>query len=375
MPAANNQLVSQPSIRRVGIVTSHHSTGDAVSNDVLGMCEAFQRRGVEARLYAGGSDFTEPQVGDVSEVHQFLTDPADLLIYHYSIGWDQGLELLRRLKCRKAVKYHNVTPPEFFAGVSLWHEEQCRAGRAEIKEIVRAGCDIYMADSAYNREDLLRHGAAEERCFVVPPFHHVEQLQAIEAELDVLDEYRDGVTNILMVGRVAPSKGHADLIEAFAAYHHDYNRRSRLLIVGKELAAFENYSKRLRELMAYFLVEDAVSFTGQVSDAALKAFYLLANIFTTASEHEGFCVPIVEAMAMKVPVVAYASSAIPAMVGGCGLLLRERRPYLMAEAIDRLVRDEALSFAFGHAGWRHYERNFTNEKIEAELFRVLNSLE
>jgi glycosyltransferase involved in cell wall biosynthesis len=375
MPAANNQLGSQPSIRRVGIVTSHLSTGDAVSNDVLGMCEAFQRRGVEARMYAGGSDFTEPKVYDVAEIQQFLTDPADLLIYHYSIWWNQGLALLRESKSRTAIKYHNVTPPEFFAGISPWHEEKCRAGREEIAEIARAGCGLYLADSEYNREDLLLTGVAADKCFVVPPFHHIEQLQTIEPDLDVLDEYRDGVTNILMVGRVAPNKGHLSLIEAFAAYHQDYNPNSRLLIVGKEETAFETYSTRLREMATFMLTEDAVSFIGEVSDDALKAYYLLSSVFAIASEHEGFCVPIVEAMALKVPVVAYASSAIPATVGGAGVVLKERRPFLMAEAIDRLVSVEALGFDLGIMGWRRYEQHFTNEKIEAELFRALDHLE
>jgi glycosyltransferase involved in cell wall biosynthesis len=367
-------LMPKLPFRRVAVVTSHLSLGDAVSNDVVGMCDALQRRGFEARMYAGGWDFTETKVYDVSEIYEFLTDPADLLIYHYSIGWNPGLELLRKLKCRTAIKYHNVTPPEFFAGISQWHEEKCLEGRLEIEEIARAGCDIYLADSEYNREDLLLEGVAEEKCFVVAPFHRIERLQRIEPDLDVLDKYRDGVTNILMVGRVAPNKGHVDLIEAFATYHHDYNRNSRLLIVGKEVPAFETYSRRLRELLTYTLSEDVVSLMGEVSDSALKAYYLLSSVFAIASEHEGFCVPLVEAMSMKVPVVAYASSAITALVGGAGFVLKERHPFLMAEAIDRLVRDEALSFDFGMMGWRRYEQNFTNEKIETELFRVLSKL-
>lgn len=345
-----------------------------MSNDVLGMCDALRGRGLEARLFAGGSDLTEAKVSDVSEAHQFLTDSTDLLVYHFSIGWSDGLELLRKLNCRRAIKYHNVTPPEFFAGISPWHEEKCREGREEVEEIVRAEPDIYLADSDYNRQDLLAEGAAEDKCFVVPPFHHLERLDAIEPDLEVLDKYRDGVTNVLTVGRVAPNKGHADLIKAFAAYHHDYNRESRLLIVGKELEPFKSYSARLRELVTHALLEGAVSFAGEVSAAALKAYYLLSSVLTIASEHEGFCVPVIEAMSMKVPVVAYASSAIPAMVGSAGVVLKERRPYLMAEAIDRLVRDEALSFNLALAGRRRYRENFTNEKIETELLRALSNL-
>ena len=230
------------------------------------------------------------------------------------------------------------------------------------------------ADSEYNRQDLLNQGVPAEKCFVVPPFHHTDRLRAITSNLEVLDEYRDGKTNILMVGRISPNKGHPSLIEAFAAYHHDYNRDSRLLIVGKEEEAFKVYSKRLREITAFLLAEDAVLFTGEASNSELKAYYLLANVFAIASEHEGFCVPLVEAMAMKVPIVAYASTAIPATVGGAGVVLKERRPRLMAEAINRIVSDESLTVAFGMKGWQRYERHFTNEKIAKELLKALGNL-
>jgi glycosyltransferase involved in cell wall biosynthesis len=324
-------------------------------------------------MYAGSWDKSEHQIFPVEEIGKFLRDPSDLLIYHYSIEWHPGLGLLRDLKCRTAIKYHNVTPPEFFAGISAWHVEKCHVGRAELKTLVRANCDLYLADSEYNRQDLLAQGASESKSFVVPPFHHIDRLRSIEADFEILDDYRDEKTNILMVGRVSPNKGHQTLIEAFADYYHDYNPNSRLLIVGKEEEAFKLYSRRLRELAVFLLAEEAVLFIGEASDSELKAYYLSANIFAIASEHEGFCVPLVEAMSMKVPVVAYASSAIPDTVGGAGLILEERHPRLMAEAFDRLVREERLSFALGMKGWQRYVRHFTNEKIEQELFRALSN--
>jgi glycosyltransferase involved in cell wall biosynthesis len=367
----NDLPVANPSLHRVAILTSHFSTGDAVSNDVVGMCDAFIRQGFDARMYAGSRDSSEAEIFPVAEIRQFLKDPVDLLIYHYSIEWNPGLELLRDIECRTAIKYHNVTPPEFFVGISAWHEEKCRTGRAELKVIARADCDIYLSDSEYNRQDFLREGVAAEKCFVVPPFHHIDRLQSMEADLKVLDDYRDDKTNILMVGRVAPNKGHAALIEAFAVYHHDYNRDSRLMLIGKEEEAFKAYSQRLRARAEFLMVDDAVLFTGEASDSALKAYYLLSHVFAIASEHEGFCVPIIEAMSMKVPVVAYASSAIPATVGNAGLILKERNPYLMAEAINRLVHDESLNITLGTKGWQRYQQHFTNEEIERELFRSL----
>ena len=359
---------------RVAIVTSHLQPGDAVSNDVLGMGSAFTKRGFDARVYSESSDLTDAQVFDVSEIHEFLRDKSDLLVYHYSIGWKPGLSLLRTAKCRTAIKYHNITPPESFAGISPWHEEKCRTGIEELKDVVRAKCNLYLADSKYNRDDLVAEGIAEENCFVVPPFHHIDHLQFIEADTKTLDAYRDGRTNVLMVGRVAPHKGHDDLIRAFAAYHHDHDPGSRLFIVGKEEAAFEIYSTRLRALANDFVVDDAVLFTGGVPLSELKAYYLLSKVFAIASQHEGFCVPVVEAMSLTVPVVAYASTAIPDTVGGAGIVLEERNPQLMSEAINSLVKDEALNFELGLMGRQRYEDYFTTQHIEDELFRVIARL-
>jgi glycosyltransferase involved in cell wall biosynthesis len=338
------------------------------------MYQAFERRGYETRIYAGSWDFTEPQAFPVSDIDDFLQGPDDLLIFHYSIAWEPGIDLLQRTRCHTALKYHNITPPHFFSGVSPWHEEKCHEGLEELKVIAHLDCDLFLGDSEFNLQDLIAQGVSPDRCFVVPPFHHIDRLESIDADLETLDSYRDGKTNILMVGRVSPNKGHLDLVEAFAIYHHDYNPNSRLLIVGKQEDLFEPYTTKLREATTFLLSESAVEVTGEASDSELKAYYLLAHVFAIASEHEGFCVPLLEAMAMKVPVVAYSSSAIPSTLGGAGLLLEERNPKAMAEAIDRLVNDEILSVAFGMNGWRRYQRYFTNGRIEADLFTALSNL-
>ena len=360
--------------KRIAVVTSHLAPGDAVSNDVVGMCDAFLKRGYDARMYAGSCDFDDPVVHPISEIDSFIDQPDDAVIYHHSIAWTPGQQLLRDAKCQIGIKYHNITPAEFFTGISPWHEEMCRTGREELQEIARAGCDFYLADSIYNRDELLELGAPAEKSFVVPPFHHIDTLELLDAELDTLDIYRDGKTNVLMVSRIAPHKGHVALLEAFATYYLDYNSGSRLIIVGKEEEPFESYSKRLREVSANLMLDGAVVFTGPASPDELKSYYLLSHLFAIASEHEGFCVPIVEAMALKVPVLAYASSAIPDTLGDAGMLLDERNPQLMAATMHRLISDEDLSFNFAVKGRQRYLDKFTNEKIETALFRALDQL-
>jgi glycosyltransferase involved in cell wall biosynthesis len=359
---------------RIAILTRTITTADAVSNDCVGMYDVLKRRGHTVELYADAWTVAGRGIRHALRIGEFLKEPDDILIYHYSIGWAFGLELLRSSLFRTVIKYHNVTPPQFFDGVAPDYVEMCREGRQQLKLIARSASDLYLADSPYNMQELIAEGADEERGFVVPPFHHIDRLDAINPDINILDKYTDGKVNVLMVGRVSPNKGHVALLEAFATYFYHYNGNCRLIIVGTEKEEFKVYSKLLREIAGLLCVEESVVFTGEVPDEALKAYYLVSNAFMFASEHEGFCVPLVEAMAMKLPIIAYASSAIPGTVADAGLVWAERDPYLLAQSLDLIVRDERASVGLGLKGRRRYEEKYTNEKIEAEFLRALDCL-
>jgi glycosyltransferase involved in cell wall biosynthesis len=356
---------------RIAVLTPSITTGDAVSNDVAGMYETLKGLGHEARIYAEGWTLSEPKVWPAPRIENFLKGTDDLLIYHYSRGWDFGLGLLGRLKCRTAIKYHNVTPPAFFEKFNQDLVVMCGEGRAQLSAIASAGCDVYMSASAYNERELLHEGVPAGKSFVVPPFHHIDRLSDLEPDREVLKYSRDDQTNVLMVGRVSPNKGHPLLIEAFAAYNRDYNPRSRLFIVGKGETRLNAYNQLLRGLVKHFELQESVVFAGEVSDSELKAYYLAADVFMITSEHEGFCVPLVEAMSMGVPIVAYGSSAIPGTVGGVGLVWAERDPYLLAESVNSIVGSSAVGEALGKMGLRRYEQHFTNRKIRTQFLEAL----
>ena len=360
---------------RIAILTPSITTGDAVSNDVLGMYDVFKRQnGNDVRVFAEGWTLDRPRVWPASGVERFLKKSTDVLIYHYSRGWDPGLDYLRRLKCRKIIKYHNITPPQFFANYNSDYAAMCAAGRAQVAMVARAGCDLYLSASAYNMRELIAAGAPSSKNVVVPPFHHIDRLDLIDADSNLSYELRDGKTNICMVGRVSPNKGHPALIEAFAAYHHDYNPNSRLMIIGKEETRLAKYSTLLRQMAKRLNMASNVIFTGEVSDSALKALYLASHVFMITSDHEGFCVPLVEAMAMKVPIVGYASSAIPETLGTAGLVWEERNPYLLAESINSIVNDPPVCESLRAMGWRRYLQHFTNTRIEAGFLSAINQL-
>ena len=359
---------------RIAILSPCVEMADAVSNDAIGMYRALAAQGHEVALFANTWNISEPDVRHVRRMKQFLKGSADLLIYHHSVGWDTGLYILKEVPCKRIIKYHNVTPSAFYDNISTDFTNACRAGRDQLKVIAQAACDLYLSDSEYNMQELLFEGAKKANSQAVPPFHHIDRLHFLEAELAILDAYRDGTTNLLTVGRVAPNKGHALLIDAFATYHYGYDRKSRLLIVGKEDERLRVYTETLRDQVARLGLQDAVVFTGEVSDSALKAYYLLADVFMMTSAHEGFCVPLVEAMAMKLPIVAHGSSAIPGTVGRTGLVWEEPDPELLAESVHIIREDEGVGVALGLMGWLRYQQLFTNEKIGEKFLTALDGL-
>jgi glycosyltransferase involved in cell wall biosynthesis len=359
---------------RVALLTPSITTGDAVSNDVLGMYEILCELGHDTRIFAEGWSFEKPKIWPAPRIERFLNASADVLIYHYSRGWDFGLRLLNERKWRTAIKYHNVTPPEFFTDFSEDFARMCLDGRNQLPLVAGAGCDLYMSASSYNENELIQWGVPHARSFVVPPFHHIGRLAEIDGDPQIIDSFSDGKTNILTVGRLAPNKNHAALIEAFAAYHRDYNSESRLLIVGKEETRLNTYNRWLRHVAEALGVKNSVIFTGEVSDEALKSYYSIAHVFMTTSEHEGFCVPLVEAMSMKIPIVAYGSSAVPGTIGGAGLVWTDRNPLLLAQSVDSIIRNRSVSRSLGELGWRRYQQMFTRQRIQACFVNAVNHL-
>ena len=360
---------------RIAILSPSLTTADAVSNDVIGEFDVLTSQGHEVRLFCETHSLKHPQLFDVSHITKFLKNSDDILIYHFSRGWSHGLELVRELRCRRVIRYHNITPPEFFVRFSRTDQEICEAGRRELTELVAAECDLFLSASAFSMRELIAMGAGVSKSLVVPPFHHIDRLSKITADARTLQKYSDGAANVLSVGRVVPHKGLHQLIAMFARYYYDYNRKSRLLIVGKGGEGFSEYSRLLHRAVNKLRLDKAVVFMGGVPDEVLKACYLVANAFATTSEHEGFCVPLVEAMSMKLPITAYASTAIPETLGDAGIAWPDREPLLMAESIDLFVRDAAVRNAFGRRGRGRYEALFTNEKIEHTFMKAISSLQ
>ena len=355
-------------LTRIAILSPTITSADAVSNDVLAMQSLLSKRGHEVRIFADSSSLADEEIGAADAALSYLNSPDDVLIYHHSIGWADGVEIFRSASCRRIIKYHNITPPEFFEGVSEYHQNLCRSGRAQLQEIVECR-PLALAASFFNKTDLVAAGSEDDKTFVVPPFNQADKLLAGVANLELLDNYRDGSVNLLAVGGVRPNKGHAALIEAFAVYCYRFNKAARLFIVGAA-ETFAHYATILGQLASAWELDARVVFTGEVSNESLKAYYLLTDALLTTSEHEGFCVPLVEAMAMKVPIVAYGSTAIPETAKDSGIILDQRDPYLLAQAIHYLLGDEETKMTLIARGTERYETCFSNHAIEKQFLEV-----
>jgi glycosyltransferase involved in cell wall biosynthesis len=360
---------------RIAIVSQSLVAGDAVANDALAMDRVLTEHGHEVALFAGHWDLVEPVCRPVGEARAFLRGSrANVLIYHHSTGFAAGVALVARVACRRIVRYHNVTPAHFLERINQALAAPCQEGRTQLGVLASAGCDLYLSDSAYNERELVSRGADAGRCKVVPPFHHIDRLAALGADADVLSACRDGRTNVLFVGRVAPHKGHLALLEAFAVYHHHYDGNSRLLLVGKEDPRLGPFNARLRAEVKRLGLQGAVALTGEVSDERLKAYFEAADVFVSASEHEGFCVPLVEAMALRLPIVAHATSAVPDTVGPAGLLWETPDPFLVAEAIACVVHDHGVRTALEERGWKRYLEQFHNQRIEGRFLEAVTGV-
>lgn len=351
----------------IPVLTSH----DAVGADALAMAAILDSLGIETRLFCGSASKVERQVWPAEDLPAFAGGEHDLVIYHFSTGWPAALAILARCRGRRVVKYHNITPAAFFRDYSADYEQACAAGRAELKALVELGCEHYIGDSAYNLDELIEMGLPPARGEVLAPFHRIDEIVAAEPDMELLNALGDGARNFLMVGRVAPNKGHVELVDAFAAFVHGWDAPARLIIVGKQDLRLQGYAEAIRARIRAEAIDAHVMWIETASERQLKAAYLRSHVLMMLSRHEGFCVPLIEAMALSVPIVAHASSAIPETLGPAGLAWSEDDPWLYAATAARVFADEAWRGELIEAGQRRYRECFSIEVLRQRFIELL----
>ncbi len=309
--------------------------GDAIGHEVLGIQRVLRGAGYDSEIFVETADpRLESQTRDYRELVD-VSDRNNLLLHHFSLG-SRASRTAFALPDRMALIYHNITPPEYFVGVHRTLVRQCFRGRRELQAYA-GRCDLALGDSEFNRRDLETLGFPRTAVLpVVPDFSHLD----CDPHWLVACDFDDDWTNVLFVGRMIPNKKIEDVIRFFAAYQTRFNPRSRLLLVGAQ-HGFERYVASLHQFVAE-LGAGHVHFAGHVSDAELVAFYDVADLFLCASEHEGFCVPLVEAFYKEIPVLAFAAAAVPATMDGAGVLFDNREPEHVATLMDAILSNADL---------------------------------
>jgi L-malate glycosyltransferase len=274
------------------------------------------------------------------------------------------------LPAGRVLQYHNVTPAAYFAPYDPALFRLALLGRRELTTLV-GRVDLALGDSEYNRQELEALGFARTGVFPIavdtaritaaPPRPALDQL---------LD---DGLVNFLFVGRIAPNKKIEDHIRLAEVYKRYVDAYYRFIFVGR-FDVVPRYYSMIRALMAeYRFLNDRFVFTGPISDAELAAYYRHAAVYISLSEHEGFCVPLVEAMAADVPVLAYAAAAVPDTLGGAGVQFAPKDLELAAELLGALAFDDGLR-ANVIAGQRRRLTDFGDARITSELGALVQTL-
>ncbi|HEY3119502.1 MAG TPA: glycosyltransferase family 4 protein [Vicinamibacteria bacterium] len=311
------------------------SYGDAISNEALAIQAHLRRAGFRSDIFA---EKVHPRMAHLARPlweYAEVSSPQTVCLFHFSIGSGTG-RLIHAAPDRLVCIYHNITPGEWFLHFHPHLAGLCYHGRRELAAFA-ARTELGLADSEFNRRELEAAGFAHTA--VLPIVMDLERYRRPSSAV-VRRLYDDGRTNVLFVGRIIPNKKIDDLIRVFALYQRYENPRSRLLLAGDH-RGHERYYDRLQE-MARALRLDEVVFTGHVDDDELLGYYSLADVFLCLSEHEGYCVPLVEAMELGVPVVAYDAGAVRETLRGGGLLLTEKPPELVAELVARVAEEGAL---------------------------------
>ncbi|MDQ3758308.1 MAG: glycosyltransferase family 4 protein [Actinomycetota bacterium] len=346
-----------------------YAARDAVGTHVRHAQAVLRQMGLRSEVYAEGRSGVGFRAA--RDVRSYRGDGSrTLLVYQLSTGSKVADFVLARPE-PKVVNYHNITPAELFAPWEPHVGGELAKGRRQL-EAFAAAAFAGIAVSRYNEGDL--RAAGFSRTDVAPVMVDLDALEK-SADPRVLGDLqrakRRGGADLLFVGRVAPNKAHHDLIKAFVAYRRVYDPEARLHVVGG--ASSHAYLTAMKKFAKGLGVQRWVDFAGSVPDGTLAAYYRTADAFVCLSDHEGFCVPLLEAMHNRVPIVAFGAAAVPETVADAGLVLPSKEPALVAAAVHRVVTDEGVRCRLTAAGSERLTA-FSLDKTKAAFRRSVEAV-
>lgn len=305
---------------------------DAASRHMLNQDHILREIGYDTALYAHKVD---PRLADmVQEMTSFSAGADDILIYHMTTGTSFN-RWVYNYPDKIVLYYHNITPAHFFFGNAWGSWWKCIKGRRDLKKIVSHSFFGWAA-SEYSRSELETLGLTHTS--VLPVIVDPDRYRQYAVVPELWEKYHDGRLNLLVVGRGVPHKKQDEAIAAIRWYREHISPEVRLIIIG---GIKPSYAKKLHGMVRAGHMEDHVLFAGQISNEELCTWYRLADGVLCLSEHEGFCVPLVEGMIFDKPIFAYSCSAVPETLGDAGVLFSSKEPALIAQTIYDTLHNPA----------------------------------
>ena len=347
------------------VPAAHRS--DAVGDSARRVRDLLRRRGDVSEIYALTID--EDLRGDVRSFAEPEARHGDITILHFAVPSIMS-DALANLSGGRVLQYHNVTPAHFFAPYDPEIFRITELGRRELSGLA-GRVDLALGDSEYNRQELEAVGF--ERTGVMPIVVDSDRLRDTEPRPALEHLLRDGMANILFVGRIAPNKRLEDHIKLAEHYKRYVDTEYRFIFVGRTDAVPRYYATLQALMREYNLLAERFWFTGAVPDADLAVYYRTAHAYVSLSEHEGFCVPLTEAMAADVPILAFGAAAVPETLGGAGICFTPKDLEYAAEALSLLVYDNELR-ASVISGQRQRLAHFAVARAETALEQMIASV-
>ena len=341
--------------------------GDAIGDSARRVRDLARAMGHDAELYALTID------DDLRHEVRRFADPAaargDLTIFHYALP-SPMTAAFAALESGRVLQYHNVTPAAYFAPYDPALFRLAALGREELATLA-GRTDLALGDSEFNRHELELLGF--EPTAVFPIAVDTTRVTAPTSRPSLDEILDDGLVNFLFVGRIAPNKKIEDIIKLAEVYKRYIDAYYRFIFVGR-YDVVPRYYSMIRALMAeYRLLNERFIFTGPVSDEELAVYYRHSAVYISMSEHEGFCVPLLEAMSADVPVLAYSSTAVPDTLGGAGVQFAPKDLEYAAELLGALAFDDGLR-ADVIAGQRRRLGDFGDARITRDLAALVRQL-
>lgn len=359
---------------KIGICHENIVEYDAVGNDITR--SAFLLVELGFVVYLIGENISESIQNKFSIIHahsNWNLSEIDLIIYHHSVFWGEGESLLKRFSGTIIFKYHNITPEHFFKPYSKSHFDHCRNGRVQTERLISSfPSAIWLADSEYNRLELIQHNHGLVDSKVVPPFH---KNKFIPSRLNL--KIKKSPT-FLFVGRVAPNKGHKTLLRIFNEYLLSFNKTAKLEIIGSTDPHLKKYQNELFDLGKKLGLSSQITWRSKLSDDEIKRAFINADIFLCFSEHEGFCVPIIEAQSKGLPVIASDTGAIKETLGPNQLIdsfpTRKYEYIFYAKVINEVLQNSILRNEVIEQGYKNFNERFTFDKLADSFAEIIASI-